>query len=224
MNRIQVPPDPLAELRRTPKQERSRALVGTILDATDGLLADGHHPAELTTTKIAAAAGVSVGAIYQYFADTGSIVAAVAARHIDASSALMDTAVESIGADPDPVGTLVDLFAARYRGEPGYRALWFGPHLNSRIQAADRAGKETIADGIRRAFATAQPGRKAVPLSEQQARAAVFAVDSLLQEAFRRDPAGDPGLLEEAKAMMRAYLPEAAPEPTPTTEGGRNGR
>ena len=223
MNQIQVTPDPLAELRRRPQQERSRALVEAVLDTTDGLLADGHDPAELTTTKIAAAAGVSVGAIYQYFTDTESIVAAVAARHIDASSELMETAVETIGADPDPVGTMVDLFAARYRSEPGYRALWFGPHLNSRMQAADRAGKETIATGIRRAFATAQPGRAASELSEDQARAAVYAVDSLLQEAFRRDPMGDPGLLEQAKKMMRAYLPGIAPETT-DIEGGRDGR
>ena len=221
MNQIQVTPDPLAELRRRPQQERSRALVEAVLDTTDGLLADGHDPAELTTTKIAAAAGVSVGAIYQYFTDTDAIVAAVAARHIDASSELMETAVETIGADPDPVGTMVDLFAARYRSEPGYRALWFGPHLNSRMQAADRAGKETIATGIRRAFAAAQLGRAQTELSEDQARAAVYAVDSLLQEAFRRDPAGDPGLLEEAKTMMRAYLPRVASE---TTEGGRDGR
>jgi AcrR family transcriptional regulator len=219
MNRIQVTSDPLAELRRTPKQERSRALVETVLDTTDGLLADGIHPAELTTTKIAAAAGVSVGAVYQYFSDTEAIVAAVAARHIDASSELMDAAVETIGADPDPVGTMVDLFAARYRAEPGYRALWFGPHLNARLQAADRAGKETIADGVRRAFAATRGDSGPAGLSEQQARAAVFAVDSLLQEAFRRDPAGDPGLLEEAKTMMRAYLPEVAPGATDTERG-----
>jgi AcrR family transcriptional regulator len=194
-----------------------------VLDSTDGLLADGVQPAELTTTKIAAAAGVSVGAIYQYFTDTEAIVAAVAARHIDASSELMDAAVATIGADPDPVGTMIDLFAARYRAEPGYRALWFGPHLTPRLQAADRAGKETIAAGVRRAFAEGGEDRPPIDLSEQRARAAVYAVDSLLQEAFRRDPAGDPGLLEEAKTMMRAYLPEVAPGAI-DREGGRDGR
>ena len=223
MNRIQIVPDPLAELRRTPKQERSRALVEAVLDTTDALLADGLHPAELTTTKIAAAAGVSVGAIYQYFDDTEAIVAAVAARHIDASSELMDAALDTIATDPDPIGTLVDLFAARYRAEPGYRALWFGPHLNARLQAADRAGKETIARGVRQAFVIARAGSGPTELSEQQARAAVYAVDSLLQEAFRRDPEGDDGLLEEAKTMMRAYLPQVAPGAT-DREGGRDGR
>lgn len=212
--------DPLADLRRTPKQERSRALVERLLDTTDGLLADGHHPAELSTTAIARAAGVSVGAIYQYFPDTESIVAAVAARHIDQSNELMDVAAGAIAEAEDPVGTVVDLFAARYRGEPGYRALWFGPHLNARIQAADRAGKEMIAAKVREAFSRRGPGRAALELRESEVRAAVFAVDSMLQEAFRRDPAGDPELLQEAKRMMRAYLARVAADSGQEAEGG----
>ncbi len=222
MNPIQVgavdPSTPSSELRRTPKQERSRALVTRVLDATDGLLADGEDPGSLTTTKIARAAGVSVGAVYQYFTEAESIVAAVAARHIAASTALIEEALADLAADPDPVGTLVELFAARYRAEPGYRALWFGPHLNASMQAADRAGKEAIAATVRRAFST--PDGNAPEIPEDASRAAVFAVDSLLQEAFRRDPSGDQGLLEQAKLMMRAYLAEVAPR---STKGGRDG-
>ncbi|MEH1129462.1 hypothetical protein [Micromonospora sp. CPCC 206061] len=40
--------------------------------------------------------------------------------------------------------------------------------------------------------------------------AAVLAADAVVQEAFRRDPAGDPGLLSEAKRMLRAYLTAGA--------------
>ncbi len=216
MNPIQVGED----LRRTPKQERSRALVGRLLDATDGLLADGEDPGTLTTTKIARAAGVSVGAVYQYFDGTEAIVAAVAGRHIEESTDLIETAIPLLEDEPDPVGALIDMFAARYRAEPGYRALWFGPHLNARMQAADRAGKEAIVAAVRRIFEHPGPGRPALPPSEGAARAAVFAVDALLQEAFRRDPVGDPGLLEQAKLMMRAYLTEVAPR---ATKGDRHG-
>jgi AcrR family transcriptional regulator len=218
---FRYPFDPLSDLRRKPKQERSRALVERVLDTTDGLLADGLHPAELSTTAIASAAGVSVGAVYQYFPDTESIIAAVAARHIDSSNDLMDAAVAAIRADgEDPVGTMVDLFAARYRSEPGYRALWFGPHLNERIQAADRAGKEMIAAKLREAFAEPGTTWPALDLRDDEARAAVYAVDSMLQEAFRRDPAGDPKLLEEAKRMMRAYLARVATDSRQEADDG----
>jgi hypothetical protein len=37
-------------------------------------------------------------------------------------------------------------------------------------------------------------------------RAAHLIADTLLQEAFRADPEGDPALLREAKTALRGYL------------------
>src|SRR4051812_39912638 len=111
--------------RRTPQQQRSRELVARVLDAAERLIASGAEG--VSTTAIAQAAGVSVGALYQYFPDTGAIVTALATRHMDAFASLMDDTVSRALEDrwDDPVGALVDLFAARYRAEAGYRALWF---------------------------------------------------------------------------------------------------
>jgi hypothetical protein len=41
--------------------------------------------------------------------------------------------------------------------------------------------------------------------------AAVIAADALLQEAFRRDPTGDPTLLDELKTILRGHLATVAP-------------
>jgi hypothetical protein len=41
-------------------------------------------------------------------------------------------------------------------------------------------------------------------------RAGVLVTDSILQEAFRTDPSGDPALVEEAKRILRPYLAEVA--------------
>jgi AcrR family transcriptional regulator len=191
--------------RRTPQQQRSRELVARVLDAAERLLADGADG--LSTTTIAHAAGVSVGALYQYFPDTSAIVTALARRHMDAFEALMEQTVERAVAEhwEDPVGALVDLFAARYRAEPGYRALWFGTLLNEDLREADRRNKLVLADGVRRALidlGLARDDARAVTISQ----AAVHACDALLQEAFRREPDGDRALLDEAKTMLRAYL------------------
>src|SRR5436305_583346 len=99
--------------RRTPQQQRSRELVARVLDAAERLLSTGADG--LSTTTIAQAAGVSVGALYQYFPDTSAIVTALATRHMDAFEALMEETVERAVAErwDDPVGALVDLFAAR---------------------------------------------------------------------------------------------------------------
>jgi AcrR family transcriptional regulator len=65
---------------KQPKQERSRALFNSILEATTQLLnktTDRNPDAKLTTSGIAERAGVSIGSLYQYFKSADSIVGEV---------------------------------------------------------------------------------------------------------------------------------------------------
>ncbi|MEW5740778.1 MAG: TetR/AcrR family transcriptional regulator [Myxococcota bacterium] len=65
--------------RKAPKQERSRAMVDALLDATTRiLLKDGWDG--LSTNKVAAMAGVSVGSLYQYFPSKEALVHEVLQR------------------------------------------------------------------------------------------------------------------------------------------------
>ena len=70
------------EPRKTPVQARSAASVDAILEATiQVLLSEGKE--RLTTTKVAARAGVSVGTLYQYFPNKSALLQAVLKRHFD---------------------------------------------------------------------------------------------------------------------------------------------
>jgi len=62
--------------RRRPRQQRSRAIVDSILEAGRRLLAESGESA-LTTNRIAERAGVSVGSLYRYFSNKEAIVAAI---------------------------------------------------------------------------------------------------------------------------------------------------
>lgn len=67
--------------RKTPVQARSAVTVDAILSATvQVLLAVGHD--RLTTTRVAARAGVSVGTLYQYFPNKQALLRAVLERHL----------------------------------------------------------------------------------------------------------------------------------------------
>jgi AcrR family transcriptional regulator len=200
----------IPRLRRVPAQARSRARVQRLLDTAEELLsAEGAEA--LTTTRVAEEAGVSVGSLYQYLPDKGAIVEALARRYLAEFEALMGELERDIRRNPsgwiDPVGRLIDTFAAAYRERPGYRALWFGRELSDELRAADRENKVALAQGVRRIALGLGLARDDEYL-RVAARAGVLATDSILQEAFRADPSGDVALIEEAKRILRLYLAE----------------
>ncbi|MCH5676294.1 TetR family transcriptional regulator [Streptomyces gilvus] len=193
-------------LRRTPQQARSKARLARVLETAEHILIrDGVEA--LTTTRVAAAARVSVGSLYQYLPDRDAIIDALAAGYFAKLEAAMDGFAEAAATErwADPVGLLLDAYAAIYRGEHGFRALWFGSGLTERTRAADREHKLRMADGIRRVLLALDLAADDEALA-RACHASVLAADALAQEAFRRDAQGDERLLEEAKVMLRGYL------------------
>jgi AcrR family transcriptional regulator len=71
---------PRTNPRKLASQERSRLTVDALLEATARILMkDGYDRA--STNRIADAAGVSIGSLYQYFPSKEPLVAAVIDRH-----------------------------------------------------------------------------------------------------------------------------------------------
>jgi AcrR family transcriptional regulator len=68
--------------RKEPRQERSRATVDHILAATAKVLVKEGFD-RTSTNRIAEAAGVSIGSLYQYFPSKEALVAALVERHMD---------------------------------------------------------------------------------------------------------------------------------------------
>ena len=126
--------------RKMPSQRRSRQMVEVILDGAARVLADRGY-SQMTTNLVAEVAGVSVGSLYQYFANKDALLQALYARHSKqmqrvATAVLADAASrtlrESIGALTRALlaGHLVDIdlhralerhfpFAADREGEEG---------------------------------------------------------------------------------------------------------
>lgn len=81
--------------RKSASQQRSRAMVETLLDATARVLTkEGYDRA--STNRIAATAGVSVGSLYQYFPSKEALVAALVARHNREMLQLLRDALEGV--------------------------------------------------------------------------------------------------------------------------------
>ena len=209
-----IDPDPAAlPLRRTPRQTRSRQKLARVLEAADRLLvAEGAEA--LTTTRVAAEAGVSVGALYQYLPDRAAIVDTLAEGYLARLETLMDSFLDRASREtwPDPVAVLVDAFANLYRSEPGLRALWFGHHLTERTREADRVHKHVMAVGVHRIL-VAQKLLPDNPAAATACHTAFLAADAVIQQAFRTDADGAADLLEHLKIMLGSYLKALSAKP-----------
>ncbi|MEQ3541443.1 TetR/AcrR family transcriptional regulator [Pseudonocardia tropica] len=91
--------------RREPRQERSRAMVERIVAAgRDVLVTRGYDGA--STNRIAAAAGVSPGSLYQYFPDKDAVLTEVLDRYLDAMEARVSREfLDSVAAAGPGAGT-----------------------------------------------------------------------------------------------------------------------
>lgn len=105
--------------RKTPRQERSRATVEALLEATaDILVRDGY--AKLTTNRIAARAGVNIASLYQYFPGKEAIVAELRRRHgAEERAALRQVLAErAAGSVESTIRKLVSIGVAGHAHDP----------------------------------------------------------------------------------------------------------
>jgi AcrR family transcriptional regulator len=200
------PNDLERKLRNVPVQARSRERLRRLLDAADEVLTVEGASA-FGTTRIAAAAGVPIGSVYQFFRGKEAIVEALAVRYWSDFEDLVAAVAESDERDPlpDPGAVVIDVLAAGFRARPGFLALWYGGLRTERVRDATRPTREAISRSIARIIANHWP---AAPEEARAtaARMAVLAGDGLLREAFRVDRDGDADLLDESKLVLGAYL------------------
>lgn len=84
---------PPLQPRKSPQQARSATTVEAILEAAiQVLLAEG---SSLTTTRVAARAGVSVGTLYQYFPNKSSLLQTVLQQHLEGVADAVEAACAS---------------------------------------------------------------------------------------------------------------------------------
>jgi AcrR family transcriptional regulator len=109
---------------RVPQQTRSRALVARVLQAAGELFASEGYE-QTTTNGIAAAAGVSVGSLYQFFVDKHAILDALQAEWAERLGRELDATLDV--RDDRPAESIVDdviaVHATLDREQPGLLAV-----------------------------------------------------------------------------------------------------
>lgn len=92
----------LAESAPTPRQPRAQKTRAALIEATEMLVARGGEAA-VTTSRVAAVCGVSVGSVYRYFADRDALLLAAyddtVARIVATCAAALDKLDPTLPAD-----------------------------------------------------------------------------------------------------------------------------
>jgi len=201
-------------LRRVPTQTRSRAKVVRALTAADRLLRT-EGPDALNLPRVAAAADVSVGALYQYLPDRDAITLALIARYHARLERLFDDAIAQTARDAppaDPVAHVIDAVAGIYRDQEPVRAL-------RGVSTTTAGDEERIAHKQRVSAKVAELLRvsglspvRASAGTERIARVAFLAADAVLHDAFAASVDERDALLAELQRMLTRYLRPDAPD------------
>jgi len=110
---------PLTNPRKHASQERSRATVDALIEATARILVrEGFDKA--STNRIAQKAGVSIGSLYQYYPSKEALVAAVVDRHHQELMQVVRDALAEVAGKPleEAVRTLVAVAIEAHRIDP----------------------------------------------------------------------------------------------------------
>jgi AcrR family transcriptional regulator len=194
--------------RKKPSQERSKATVDAILAATARVLVrDGYDRA--STNRVALAAGVSVGSLYQYFPSKEALVAGLIERHSAEMIAVLEAQFEAFADAPLEVGAreIVGAMLAAHAVDPSlHRVL---------IEQVPRIGRlERVSDFERR---TAELLRAALERRREELRpknldlavfVVVHAVEAITHAAVltRPETLRDTALRDEIAALVLRYL------------------
>jgi AcrR family transcriptional regulator len=203
--------------RRTPLQPRSRERVQNILDvASDLILSEGIE--SVTTSAVAKGSGISVGALYQYFADRDAIISRLLEDHlegldaklVDAFGQLKTVSIRAI------VEKTIDTHVEYYRDNPVFVSIWVFGNANAVVLARQRERNLALSKWLRKVA-----DDFTIINADAPALGGWFAVevgDRVIDMAFRADPNGDDELLSEGKEMIVLYLLDRF-----STEAGRQG-
>jgi AcrR family transcriptional regulator len=106
--------------RRTPRQARAEETVAAILEAAAQILEAGGM-ARFTTNAVAERAGVSIGTLYQYFADKDALLRSLGEREMQAALAAVGRALDQDdGGQPEQreravIRAMINAFRGRQR-------------------------------------------------------------------------------------------------------------
>jgi AcrR family transcriptional regulator len=202
-------------VRRVPLQERSQHTYRRVLDAASSLLTQ--MPLEdVTTTRIAAEAGLSIGALYRFFPDKQTIIDAIAVRHVEQFRSSLEASVMPMieremanleTFDPATVlDNVVDAYIVYLDAHPDFRTISFGRYISAATKER-QASPSVGLPALLKNFMLERLGIPNTPELDLMLRVVSEAGERLIAYAYEQ-PAREhrDRVISEMKRMLSSYL------------------
>ncbi len=201
--------------RRLPVQSRSQQTVQRVLDAASSLL-EKMPLEDVTTTRIATEAGLSIGALYRFFPDKQTIIDAIAVRHVEQFRASLVGSVMKVlehelanleTFDPALVlDSVVDAYIVYLDAHPDFRTISFGRYIS--VATRERQASPNVGlPALLKNFMLERLGIPNTPELDLMLRIVSEAGERLIAYAYEQPARADRDrVIAEMKRMLSSYL------------------
>ncbi|GAA2439925.1 TetR/AcrR family transcriptional regulator [Actinomadura vinacea] len=196
------------QVRAPRRQARGERRIQEILDAAAKVFAEAGYEAA-TTNRIAAAAGISPGSLYQFFSNKEAIAQALADRFVEQMGRAHREAFESgdlVGPLlPEMIDRMLDPILAFNIANPGFKALFARPDMPAGLASAARPIQTALLGRVEAVLAARAPG---VPEGERARSARVMIQIFQAMVPLVTSSRGDEreAMITEVKKVLRGYL------------------
>jgi AcrR family transcriptional regulator len=198
----------MSTARRAPSQARGEETVQSILDAASRLLAS-QSVDQINTSRIAAEANLSIGALYRFYGDKQEIFDAIAERELASFRLQVESAVKLpslLFSTRKSLDRILDLYIAFLDQRPHFRALALGRHISDRVREL-HSDPATGPAGILQNILAKRPAGKLSKTLRLRLRIAAETGDRLIAFAYSQPtPEARAEVLSELKVMLARYL------------------
>ncbi|WP_240702484.1 TetR/AcrR family transcriptional regulator [Trinickia terrae] len=188
--------------RRVPQRAHGERRVASLLDVAAAVFAERGYDAA-TMTEVAERAGVSIGAVYQYFPNKQALAHALRvqyANEMDASWSTLETAAEGLSV-AELVERIFDLLIEFMQAHPAYIPLLSAPVAYAR----DPAARDRLRERFAKVFRQHHPALSAEE-AKRIANVTLQVVKGLNPLYADAKPRERRELVAEFKKVVTAYL------------------
>lgn len=198
--------------RKRPRQDRSRATVDSVLEATARVLVKRGFDG-LTTNLVAEKAGISIGSLYQYFPNKEAMVGALIEKHVEEMTSLVLGELTRVASLPmrQAIRRTVELMIRAHAVEPELHRV-----LTEQVPRVGRMAKLAEIEAICHRMVAGMLAHRRAELAIEDPDIAAFVLVSSIEAITHRaalfspELLRDPRLVDETCRMVSRYLGVAA--------------